>query len=266
MPGLVINGAQVQIPGLNIVNYLDDPRLEIKAPEDGTRRKSWVRSVVLHTTKGIPGGKDKRPQVIHPGLGPNTNVGLRSATYCRTNPDSRGGGTRSCNGGHHLTVDHDGTITCHADLAKWSMYHANTANQASIGIEMFQASDAGLYAGQLEIVVLLVDALTRLFGIQRQIPDRYRGPLARLGRGQNGMDLVGVIGHRDVSNTRGPGDPGDEIFTRLEAAGYKRVDFSSGADLALWKVAQAAHGLTADGVPGPMTYKKLGQLVRRPGD
>jgi hypothetical protein len=109
-----------------------------------------------------------------------------------------------------LVVDHDGSAACLADLADEVSYHSGEVNEVSIGIEIYQGSDAELYEGQLESVVALVDYLTRRFHIQRQYQWPYhRRPAARIASGA--QDVVGIFGHRDVTTNRGLGDPGDAI-------------------------------------------------------
>jgi hypothetical protein len=261
MPGLLINGREVSVPGRQVVNFRDDPRIALKLPEDGRRRDATapVTLIVLHTTKGIPGGKDKRPQLIKAGLGPDVGAELRTARWWSSS---------DLQSGAHLVVDADGSIGCLADLQLSTTYHARLMNTRSIGIEIYQGADAELYLGQLEAVADLVDVLTAEFGIQRQIPDRYRGPLARLASG--GADFFGVVGHRDGDDNRGEGDPGNAVFDVLAARGYERFDLKAGADIAAWKKRQESvslellgkmPALKADGVPGFRTttaLKKLG--------
>jgi hypothetical protein len=261
MSGLVINGARVPVPGRTVTSYLDDPRYSLKLPEDGkAARRHTVQLIVLHTTKGIPGGKDKRPQVIRPGVGPNVDAELRCARFWSSS---------DLQSGAHLVVDFDGSIGCLADCAAVVAYHAKAMNARSVGIEIYQGSDAELYAGQLEAVCDLVDVLTMAFGIQRQIPDKYRGPIARLASG--GDDVVGVVGHRDGDDNRGEGDPGNAIFDALAARKYERFNFAAGEDRAAWKDRQGRLGIRADGMPGPATRRALeaaghpgGLWVRRP--
>lgn len=245
--GLVIRGSRVPVPGRTVTNFLDDPRYSLKLPEDGkAARRHPVQLVVLHTTKGIPGGKDRRPQDVRPGLGPNVDAELRCARFWSSS---------DLQSGAHLVVDFDGTIGCLADCADVVAYHAKAMNARSVGIEIYQGSAAELYAGQLEAVCDLVDVLTMTFGIQRQIPDKYRGPLARLTSG--GADVVGVVGHRDGDDNRGEGDPGNAIFEALAARKYERFNFAAGDDRAAWKERQARLGVAADGIPGPATRHAL---------
>jgi hypothetical protein len=85
--------------------------------------------------------------------------------------------------------------------------------------------------------------------------------------------MVGIYGHRDVSNNRGEGDPGDLIFAALEVAGYERFNYDVGEDLDVWAERQQSLGLLPDGIAGPYTVQALaarsyhhGLWVTRPGD
>lgn len=256
--GLIIDGARVPVPGRVVTNYLDDPRITLALPEDGrAKRTARVQLVVLHTTKGIPGGKDRRPQVIHPGVGPNLEAEVKVTRFWSTS---------DLQSGAHVVMDQDGSGGCLADLVKVTAYHAKAMNARSVGIEIYQGSDAGLYAEQLEATADVVDAITLALGIQRQIPDRYRGPLPRLQSG--GADVVGVVGHRDGDDNRGEGDPGNEIFAVLDRRGYARVNMAAAEDLALWRARQRSFNkaratvqpLAVDGIPGPATVAALKAL------
>jgi hypothetical protein len=250
--GLIMDGRVVPVPGRRVVSWKDDPLVRLKMSEDGRRRSpiAKVRQVIIHTTRGIPGGKDKRAQVIRPGLGPSTWSRLNLAKMWAD--DDR-------NSGAHYVVDFDGTIYALADAVTELTYHATTANPVSVGIEIKQGGDAELYAEQLEAVADLVDVLTLELGIQRQIPSRYRHrPFERLAEmGGGGRDVVGVFGHRDQTARRGAGDPGDEIYAVLARRGYERLDFEAGEDLLRWKERQAILKVPADGVPGPATTAAL---------
>ncbi|WP_394826582.1 N-acetylmuramoyl-L-alanine amidase [Pendulispora albinea] len=221
--------------------------------EDGARRPpgTWIRALVLHTTRGIPGGRDLRPQKILPGLGPARRTARATNQWWSSN------GTCA---GAHLLVDFDGTVACFADLVTEMTYHATSVNAHTIGIEIAQGPNAELWEGQLDAVVHLVDWLTARFDIQRQIPDLYRGSLARLREG--GRDVVGVYGHRDQSAMRGEGDPGNEVFRRLGDVGYEPFDFGSGADRMAWRPRQRLLGVADDGVAGPMTCNAIRAFQR----
>jgi N-acetylmuramoyl-L-alanine amidase-like protein len=260
---VIVAGRPEEIPGLHTVSWFDHPELRLRKGEDYRSRNpgTWIRQIILHTTKGLPAKAGDPPQEIRVGIGAPVNAGQRVAEYWSR--DGRQAGA-------HLVVDHDGTVACCCDLQADAAYHASVVNSRSVGVEIFQGSHAELYLGQLQVVVSLCDWLTRRFGIQRQIPERYDGgPLRRLELG--GEDCVGVFGHRDVTANRGPGDPGSMIFELLRQAGYEQFDFAKGADLDAWRPRQS--GLLADGIPGPDTVAALratgrtsGIWVVRPGD
>ncbi len=248
MSGLIIGGKSVEVPGLTITNFLDDKRLR-RGSEDGKKSKGrWVKQVIIHTTKGIPGGKIKTPQHVKIG-GANLDKEFNTAAYWRNDPKSSGA---------HLVIDADGSIGCLADLADEVMYHAgqSSVNNSSIGIEMFQLSDGGIYEATLLACIKLCNALSEIFGIQRQIHMPYsKKAIKRLNTG--GKDCIGFFGHRDVSNNRGFGDPGDIIMDMLASAGYERYDFSRNQDLTMWKNRQTMLGAAPDGIPGPNTVRAL---------
>lgn len=270
MPGLIIGGIEVQVPGVSVRNFKDEPKLALRVgrsdgANDGGARTLPVTLVVLHTTKGIPGGSDKREQVIKPGLGPNTNAEDRTATFWSTDPTPSGA---------PIVVDHDGSAACLADLKTICAYHAGQfeVNQRSIGIEIFQGNDAEMYEGQLEVVRKIVDVITASFGIQRQIPDHYRNntPIPRL-HVLGGRDLFGVVGHRDVSDQRGKGDPGDAPMEALAKSGYERFDFFTDKDKDTWKNRQVTlanklkRSMSIDGIPGAQTTAALKDLGYKDG-
>lgn len=271
MSGLVIGGKQVAVAGLVIRNWFDDPalRLRIGSGGDGRRRMRdprLIAGICLHTTKGIPGGRDKRPQKILPGLGQNLGKDGATVRYWTTS---------DVQAGAHLVVDHDGSIVCCADLLTEATYHAGEVNEVTIGIEIYQGNDAEVYEGQLAAVVTLCDALTQLFGIQRQVQARYSGePVPRIAAGA--VDVRGIYGHRDVTTNRGFGDPGDAVFSALRNAGYESFDFSTNEDKDAWRLRQKnlvekGFKISVDGVPGSETTAALaaaghphGMWVKRP--
>lgn len=215
--GLVINGKAEPVSGLVIQNYLDNHLLRLSSEDFRLRqRREVVSAIVLHTTKGIPGGNDLRPQIIKEGVGPSSRAG-EHVVGCWTLD-------RKTAAGAHLVVDYDGRIYCCADLALEAAYHAGLANGASIGIEMMQGMDACLYEGQLDATVALVEFLCLRFGIAHKIPKAYEGrPVPALTGRLDGIS--GVFGHRDLTSNRGRGDPGDAVMNRLASAGFQLVDF-----------------------------------------
>lgn len=246
--GLVIDGAKVLVPGLEIVNGDDDKRAVLKAGDCRDRKTTWVRQVIIHTTKGI------WPQRVIPGAGkPGKHLDVA---------DFWGGDPK--HSGAHLCVGRAGEVSCLADLVRTTAYHATVSNEWSVGIEMYQEADGGIYEAVLASTVKLVVALVEHLGIQFQIPGKaYRNaPLARM-ESDGGKATVGVLGHRDNTHNRGRGDPGDEVFLRLMAAGAEPIITDTGNDLPTWKRRQRNLGFKpaqCDGVPGPMTTRALKSL------
>ena len=259
MGGIILGGAVEHVPGLTIQNWQDDPKLRLKMTEDCRRRPpgSWVRGIGVHTTRGLPfdpaakwmadpvsGAKLPGYPRILQGVGPKTNIARNTVGWWSL--DQR-------HAGAHLVVDYDGGVACLADLTWEETYHAGPVNERTIGIEIAQRPGGELYEAQLASLVILCDWLTLRLRIQRQIPHAYEQgqPLVRCRAG--GRDVVGVYGHRDITTSRGWGDPGDAVFAALERGGYERFDFAAGDDLERWKVRQAYLGSKPDGVPGPKT-------------
>ncbi len=260
--GIVLDGRAVPVPGHDVTNFLDDPRLRLAQGDRrlrNFRERAWVHVVVVHTTGGIPGGKDLRPQLILPGLGTSTGGGDRVVASW-THDTSRPGGA-------HLVVDQDGRAYCCADLVADAAYHAKEANGCSVGVELVQGHDrAELYEGQLALAARLVLEVCRLLPnpIQWQVPRAYNDRpvprfVASLAAGADPLrDLVGIVGHRDLTASRGEGDPGDALMKALVNAGCEAFDFGADEDLATWKSRQRSLGVwRADGVPGPQTVTAL---------
>jgi hypothetical protein len=254
MAGLLVNGVERAVDDLVVINASDADWCRLDPKDCEPRRTPWVRQIILHTTKG------DSPQHVLPGRGGGGKA-RRTAESWRNDPTPSGA---------HLVIDNDGTVACLCDLAEVETYHATVSNPWSIGIEMYQEANNGVYEAVYAAAVKLVPALCRLFGIQLQIPKLpYRNePLRRMIDG--GEHCVGVFGHRDNTPRRGEGDPGDEVFARLAALGAERFDHNAGEDLQIWKTRQqslndAGAALTIDGIPGPRTVAALVAAGRATG-
>lgn len=248
--GLVFSGRRVLVPGVNVISYLDDPDLALDLPEDGRpRRRGYaVQHVVVHTTRGAPDRDDPRPQTILPGAGPSTRAGYEVVH------DQRHNGKHA---GEHLVIDHDGTVYQLCDLVTVASYNATTVNDRAIGIEVKQGRQNEIYVAAGGSLLAVVLAITAELGIQRQMPDRYRGPIARLARG--GADFWGVFGHRDQTDDRSIGDPGDYLMGVLSTA-CQRHNLAEGDDRRYVRQVQRELGMTGadlDGIPGPRTVAAL---------
>lgn len=270
MTGLLINGALHPISGLTIVPPAahGGPAWATLGPGDyRARQTTWVRQIILHTTKGI------WPQSVRAGSGPGGG-GKIVGDFWRDDP---------AHSAAQLVVDTDGSVVCLCDLARVAAYHAEGSNGWSIGIEMYQLGDGGIYEATLIATTLLVMALTwsggprALFPIPAQMPSGYHNrPIRRMEavlggvrRNLGGPDCVGVFGHRHNTGGRGRGDPGDEIFARLGAVGFESHDYDQSEDRELGmqrqlvlNAADARMGLrfrplAADGVCGPASLAAM---------
>ena len=246
MPGLLVYNKQIPIPNLTIINPRDADWCRLDPKNYAPRPTSWVRQIILHTSKG------SWPQSLVAGTGAGGKAKL-VADMWRDQPRRSSA---------HIVIDNDGTVACLCDLATTQAFHATVSNAWSIGIKMYQEAGNGIHTVVYDAATKLVPALCRIFGIQFQIPKRpYSGaPLRRMIYG--GRDCVGVFGHRDYTERRGRGDPGDEIFVRLARAGAEAFDHDAGEDLAAWRARQTELNergakLAADGVPGPLTVAAL---------
>lgn len=254
MSGLVIDGAEYRVPNVNVESFLGNPKLARGAEDGRARRTRWVRMQINHTTKGIPGGRNRTPQVLRPGAGPDAGRDERVASFWTNSPRQSGA---------HTIIDTDGSIGQVADLLTVAMYHAGAVNEFSVGHEIFQDSDASIWEASLRSCVAMNVAICQLMGIQLQIHRPYQGPIRRLREG--GKDCVGIFGHHDVTSNRGPGDPGELIKDFLVDAGAEVFDFSAGEDRAAWSERQRELGVVDDGVPGPQTVAALREAGYRDG-
>ena len=258
--GLLIDGVLVPVPGVTVIPPASHggPTWCALSPGDYRPRKTtWVRQVMLHTTKGAP------RQYVKPGSGPawrERNV----AEFWRDDPAYSGA---------HIVIGSDGVVACLADLARVCAYHATVSNDWSVGIELYQEADSGVYEATFAAAVPVVRTICAALGIPYQyVADRYNGhPLQRMLNG--GSDVVGVTGHRSNTENRGWGDPGDEVFIRLHADGCEPVTINDRQDVALGMQRQrylnaldARRGntirpLVVDGLVGPSsitTARRLG--------
>lgn len=259
MSGLLIDGVEVAVPGVNVVHFMEDASLRLR-PEDGRPRKTHrVHVITLHT------GIGDEPQVVLAGAGP---PGLARRMI-------RGWGAEADHqAGAHLVIDADGTVYQLADLLRTVSFHARSLNEVSIGIELAQTHQLEVWQQTIDTCVLLDDAITLRLGIQRQLQWPYLGeakPVARLSGGGAlpGMEYVGICGHRDQTTARGPGDPGDAVMRAHLLAGYEGWDFERGEDIQRWSVRQRMANsrgaiLTIDGIPGAATVAALRKYMQRP--
>ena len=248
MPGLLIASHEIEVPGVQIINPHDADWARLNARDCRPRPTRWVRQVVQHTTKG------EWPQVIKPGAGPGGRDRRVADFWNESERQSAA----------HIVTDSDGSGACLADLLAIEAYHATRVNKWSVGFETYQEQHGVIYQAAIDSTVRMTIAVCRALGIQFQVPKlAYHGkPLERV-RHDGGPDLVGIIGHRDVTDHRGKGDPGEAIMAAMVKAGAEQFDFDTREDIAIWKERQTAlkaaghyHG-KVDGVAGPATVAAL---------
>jgi len=259
--GLLISGELHQVDGLTIIPPAGMPGngphwAELEPGDYRARSTEWIRQVIVHSTKGI------WPQRVVPGAGPPGRAEV-VADFWRSDP---------AHSAAQLVVDLDGTVVCLCDLARVEAYHAEASNPWSIGIEMYQLGDGGIYDATLTATASLIAWLCKHLGIPEQMPrGPYRNaPLRRMEMGSGstrqqsgGPNCVGVFGHRDNTERRGRGDPGDEIWRRLAALGFEGWDYDAGEDLQTARRRQRilkARGADIgdiDGVVGPRTMAAM---------
>lgn len=250
--GLVLSGRVVAVPGLKIIppaSHGGPPWAFLHPDDSRPRAASWIRQLIVHSTGG------RWPQPIVSGSGPGGEA-ARIADIWHSDP---------VHSGAALIVDSAGTVACLCDLARTTAYHAEGSNGWSVGIEMFQRPDGGIYRTTIDATATLCMALCEALGIPAQVHRRpyANAPLSRmetgagrLRRNTGGPDAVGIFGHRDNTGERGRGDPGDAIYEALLAAGAEPLDFAAGEDLAVARRRQAAlnargERLSIDGLVGP---------------
>jgi hypothetical protein len=252
---LLIRGQRVDLPGPETIGPGDVPWAKL-SPEDYRKRdpKDWIRQIIVHTTKGTD------PQHVKPGRG-SGGRGKQVADYWSGSSQSSGA---------QLVVDNDGSIACLADLALDMAFHATTSNRWSIGIEMYQELDGGIYEATYASTIALVLFLCERMSIALQTTGRvYNGDAIDRMKFDGGPDMCGVFGHRDnawdfvrKTSSRGRGDPGDEIYRRLALAGWEQLDFEARQDIAVWRLRQRVlndlgEHLTVDGIAGPATIAAM---------
>ncbi len=124
MPGLLVNKQQIPVQGLATINPNDADWCRLDPKDCAQRSTSWVRQIILHTTKG------GWPQDVRAGRGGGSKT-MRVAEMWRGDLSPSGA---------HIVIDNDGTVACLCDLATTIACHATVSNAWSIGIEMYQES------------------------------------------------------------------------------------------------------------------------------
>lgn len=211
---LIIDGQQIQTSyeSLDFINNPDKIRNVVTIGKHGGPRPSTFPDpvgVCLHNFTG------SRNTIVVPGKGSE----VRSFAVARmfANPNGR---KASC----HLIITAAGRVLCLADLKKHKTWHAGTANDWSIGIEIQKDKDFKMYEACLDTTVEVCEDLYNLFSIPKIIPADNKNPLVVEEGFIPSITKVkpykGFFGHRNCSTNRGPGDPGNAIFERLLNNGW----------------------------------------------
>jgi hypothetical protein len=225
-----------------VLSYRDHHKLLLTGEDMRLRVTRWVRSILVHNTKNIE-------PVILPGAGPHMDIAEKLSLWWSRDKSHAGA---------HLVIDWDGAVAQLCDLLQHTAYHASQLNEVSIGIEVFQDREGHVYAAQMEALAMVLLALTRIFGIQRQMPIAgQEGPLPCLMPPRNGRTAVGIFGHSNCSPHK-ESDPGAATFRYLRDTGnFMTFDYLERDDLAFWREVQRCAGVEADGIPGPYTVDAL---------
>lgn len=184
------------------------------------------------------------PQRVLTGVGPTGRAEHVARFWNRSDEHSAA----------HVVVGSDGVTACLCDVVTTTAYHATVANERSVGVEVYQEADGGVYEAALDAAVRVVLALCAALEIPPIVLGAsYNGrPLPELLDG--GPQFRGIYGHRSNTSRRGRGDPGDAIFARLLTAGaeamsttdYHRINAERQRKLVV-----CGAKLTLDGIPGP---------------
>lgn len=215
---LILNGRREETP-FRSLSWWDLPDLRLSTPEDGRLRPpgTEIRATVWHSTKGWPdrAHPDKAQRAVR-GTGPGGSA-RRTFAFWR---DS------ATHAGAHVTVDGDGTVCQGADLLSEMAFHAGDrrVNEVSVGIEVWQGPDGQFWESQLDGVADFGLWLHQRLGLPLRAcfgyPRTGGAPVPGISA------LRGAYGHRDCSEDRGWGDPGDLVFERLrDRAGFALMDF-----------------------------------------
>jgi hypothetical protein len=251
--GLLIDGQLHAVPGVEVISPTEEAWAHLDSG-DGCIRPAGYRPQhkTLHKTVADD------PEKVLAGAGPR---GAEERAAINWANDTRHSGVQ-------LVTGHDGRTANLADLLRRAAWHNGNyyANLRSWGHEVCELYGGGVYQAALDAAVAVTLVDTRVLGVQWQCPRAYKNntPLPRFANG--GVDLVGVFGHRDVSDNRGRWDPGDIVFDMLEAAGFERFDFYAGEDLDVWKKRQewlktmGVYTGAIDGIAGAGTTKALRML------
>lgn len=254
---ILINGQFVDVPGVRTLAPNQEPWNKLVR---GVPRSTRPQMKILHKTIA-----DDPERIIDAHASSDRWGGARDTVeYWQHARDRKGNPTPVS--GTQLVTGHDGSTVCTADLWRFIGWHGHQANDRSWGHEIKETPGGYVNRAALEAAVAVTLVDTVAIGVQWQCPKSYREghPLERFTNG--GRDLIGVFGHRDVTQQRGYHDPGDAVFAMLVVRGFEAFDFAAGQDLDVWAMRQewlrdlGLYAGSIDGVPGQMTRSALLQL------
>lgn len=239
---LLVGGRLVEVPGVAVIPPASHggPAWSRLDHGDYRQRRGAPSQIVIHTTKGI------WPQRVLSGGGAAGRAERVARFWDQSDEHSAA----------HIVVGSDGVTACLCDVATTAAFHATVANERSVGVEIYQEAGGGIYQAALDAAVRVVLALCEAL----QIPPIVLGasydgrPLPELLDG--GAGYRAIYGHRANTARRGRGDPGDEIFTRLLAAGAEAMsvtDYHRINTERQQKLVVRGAKLELDGIPGPAT-------------
>jgi len=256
-----VNGRLVEVPGVVTVPpaAFGGPRwAKLSDADHRVRPKLWIRQIIIHSTRG------QWPQPIVEAGGGKGSGGQAQhvADVWATDP---------AHSAAQILVDAAGVVTSFCDVGLFMAYHAEGSNPWSVGIEMHQREDGCVFRSTIDATVKTCIALCAALDIpfQYNAAPYHNAPLHRMEQGERAMrhniggpDCVGIFGHRDNTSERGRGDPGDAIYSALEAAGADGFDFEHSDDLRAGIQRQAAlnargESLKLDGICGPASMAAM---------
>lgn len=275
--GLLLNGQLLPTPGITVVPPASHggPDWNYLHAGDYAMRHAAPHLVLDHTTGG------HWPQRVLPGAGPPGHAERIAKMW---SGQDRGDGKRIHSGAPFL-VDFDGVIYCLQDSFLCAAYHAELANDASVGVEHCTTPDGSIYQVQLDTSAIFHKLLCAALSIPHQVHAApYRNqPLARCETGRKTAahdgrvqsrcaDLYGILQHRDQTSERGRGDAGDALVAAHLAAGAEGLDYDRGEDLGAGRERQAflnrrdaelgntIRPLVVDGLVGPSSIAAARRL------
>lgn len=256
--GLILGGNKHLVPGVDVINWEDDP-IHVPPVTDFNKRNMHIRGGVMHTVHGKQGK-----------LRPGRRASQKGESYARyqahTDREVSWDGT----------MDLDAVLLWQNDPVKRYTWHAGSANGYTFGIEAVQEDNGDQYEDQIASQVACLNKLSLVLEFPRQVPIKRVNGVVEPDLGfidREVWKMYGIYGHCNQTRNRGPGDPGPYIFRALLKAGWMGFDYRAGEDLEFWSKVQKELGLPQDGLPGPNTRAAMvragysnAQVVKMPGD